>query len=241
MAELQDFMRMSKEGEASLHSMSSLTDDVANYSELPELPGIALFLVASALLHLILIFVLDGMRDVSMPGKYTILQVRLTPKVEPPPQLLLPDLYEDSIRAMRSNLNQWTSVALDKTSRLASTGKQFLPDAPDGVSASKNIDYYHEASELDEQPAPLWPVTPIYPSVALENGVEGYAKLLVLIDEDGKVRDIEMLESSPPDVFGDAAIDAFRAMTFKPGQMGFFPVKSRMVIQVDFKVGAEVE
>lgn len=95
-------------------------------------------------------------------------------------------------------------------------------------------EYYHKSSELDDQPIALWQVTPEFPPYAIEKGVDGWVRLLLLIDEEGRLRHIEVVESSPQGIFDDAALTAFRSMQFEPGRKLGRPVKSRMILKVDF-------
>lgn len=75
----------------------------------------------------------------------------------------------------------------------------------------------------------------------MQQDIAGYAVLLILLDEQGQVHHIDVLESSPLDAFGDAAMKAFRAAPFSPGRKGLMPVKSQMMIRVDFLAAAAAE
>jgi periplasmic protein TonB len=60
-------------------------------------------------------------------------------------------------------------------------------------------------------------VVPIYPPKARAQGIEGRIRLMVIIDESGKVEDkIEVLDSIP--MLDQAAIDAVHQWTFTPAR-----------------------
>jgi len=45
---------------------------------------------------------------------------------------------------------------------------------------------------------------------------------------------VEIVESTPPAKFGEAAAKAFRAAQFEPGKRGGVAVKSQIQIEMDF-------
>ena len=94
---------------------------------------------------------------------------------------------------------------------------------------------FFKSSELDEQPYPLLPVEPTFPYAARVNRLEGWVRLLLLIDAAGELRRIEVLDASLPGVFDDAAVTAFQATPFAPGRRAGEMVNSRMIVKVEFK------
>ena len=94
---------------------------------------------------------------------------------------------------------------------------------------------FFKSSELDEQPYPLLPVEPTFPYEARVNRLEGWVRLLLLIDQAGELRRIEVLDASSPGVFDDAAVTAFQATPFAPGRRAGATVNSRMIVKVEFK------
>ncbi|ACV35535.1 energy transducer TonB [Accumulibacter sp.] len=119
----------------------------------------------------------------------------------------------------------------------AKADSQLASDTPDTSPAIElPIDeLYFRSSDLDQQPYPLTSVAPSYPPHALLNEIEGWVRLLLMIDETGQIRHLEVLEGSPPGEFEDAALAAFRFAPFSPGRRGGEAVKSRMIIKVEFK------
>lgn len=213
---------------------------LATSEDLPEIPRILIFLFWSTLLHLSLFFVMSELLHDAVPASRTVLQIRLATKAPSAQRVEFPDLWKDALRDLESSLQDWTDIpsVVPKMADSHVEQEQSRLDPAVIDTPVVNTDYYYKSSELDEQPSPVAPVTPEYPVLAKAQGIEGDAKLLILIDEDGTIHHIEVLESRPPNVFGNAAMAAFRSMIFKPGKKGLMPVKSRMVIKVDFKVEA---
>ncbi len=59
-------------------------------------------------------------------------------------------------------------------------------------------------------------VEPVYPKDALEKGIRGDVRVRITVDTDGRVKDAEVLSSSPPGVFEKSALSAVRRWRFKP-------------------------
>jgi protein TonB len=57
-----------------------------------------------------------------------------------------------------------------------------------------------------------------YPASAKKNGIKGYVVLSLLIDENGRVDQVQVLESSPTGVFDEAALQGINAWRFEPAK-----------------------
>lgn len=118
----------------------------------------------------------------------------------------------------------------------SSPGSSNSPDASPEIPLPIE-EWFFKSSELDEQPYPLISVVPAYPAYAQAHDLEGWVRLLLLIDESGRLRHLEVLEaSSPPGIFEESALAAFRITPFSPGRRGGEAVKSRMIIRIDFNI-----
>ena len=98
-----------------------------------------------------------------------------------------------------------------------------LPPAPE----------YRVRAALEKGPTPLFDVEPSYPKAA--GGVQGTVVLRLLINELGIVDDAAVVSAFPPGFFEASALDAFRRAVFAPGQLLGFPVKSQLMIEVQFQ------
>jgi protein TonB len=57
-----------------------------------------------------------------------------------------------------------------------------------------------------------------YPAAAKKKGIKGYVVLSLLIDEYGRVDEVQVLESSPAGVFDDAAVQGINSWRFEPAK-----------------------
>ncbi len=67
------------------------------------------------------------------------------------------------------------------------------------------------------EPMAAHAVQPLYPERALMRGIEGSVRLSYYVDEDGRVRDVRVEQSTPPSTFDAAAMAALRKWRFVPG------------------------
>ena len=66
-----------------------------------------------------------------------------------------------------------------------------------------------------------------------QQGKEGNVKLAILIDANGKIREIKVLKSSHPE-FANAAIEAIQQSSFTPAESNGKPVASIYKIPFNF-------
>ena len=93
---------------------------------------------------------------------------------------------------------------------------------------------YFSAKDLDERAVPLNVVDVAYPPSALADGVKGVVTLRLLIDHQGVLREATVTGSKPAGIFDKAALDAVRALRFRPAVRNGAPVGSIKVIEVPF-------
>lgn len=72
-------------------------------------------------------------------------------------------------------------------------------------------------SAAQREPIAAHAVQPGYPERALLRGVSGNVRLSYILDEDGRVRDVKVEQSSPATVFDAASVTALRKWRFVPG------------------------
>ncbi|WP_256207762.1 energy transducer TonB [Nitrosomonas sp. Nm166] len=74
------------------------------------------------------------------------------------------------------------------------------------------------ADLVDVPPKPVTRGTFKYPPTAKKNGIKGYVVLSVLVEKDGSVNQVQVLESSPSGMFDSAALQGIRAWHFEPAK-----------------------
>jgi TonB family protein len=85
-------------------------------------------------------------------------------------------------------------------------------------------------------PRLLHMVTPVYPDSARAAGIEGQIVLQIVIDEQGRVTDVQVLSARPPGLFDEAAVMAIRQWIYEPARSGGQPIKVRLGQQIEFSL-----
>ena len=99
------------------------------------------------------------------------------------------------------------------------------------LTSSVDLTYY-SARDLDVQPHALREIRPDYPDAADRQKLSGTLRLQLKLEADGRVMDVDVVSATPPGVFEESAIKAFRAARFAPAQKNGRPVRALVVIEV---------
>jgi len=94
---------------------------------------------------------------------------------------------------------------------------------------------YYTGKQVDVPPWVMSEVAFEYPKQAEENGISGSAILEINVDENGQVQELRIINSTPPGVFDQSVIDAFRKADFQPACKNGFTVRYVMRIEVHFQ------
>jgi len=93
-----------------------------------------------------------------------------------------------------------------------------------------------DATEVDEAPTVRQRVSMRYPIDAERDGITGYVVLRGLVERDGRVSRVEILDSNPSGVFDQAAKSAFAKWRFQPGRDGGKPVRVWVRKRLEFRL-----
>ncbi|MCK4461026.1 MAG: TonB family protein [candidate division Zixibacteria bacterium] len=97
--------------------------------------------------------------------------------------------------------------------------------------------YQFFSAELDRTPSLVFMPQPEYPPLARRAGVEGKVLLWVLVDIEGRAREVRVHEESNPGYgFGDYAARAARGAAFAPAISNHQPVRCWVSIPVVFEL-----
>ncbi len=88
--------------------------------------------------------------------------------------------------------------------------------------------------DLDEPPRAKVRTPPVYPFKARQRNIEGYVEVKLLVQPDGSVGSVEILDARPPGVFDQAALDAVPRWRFTPGRIEGRAVPSWVITRVVF-------
>lgn len=106
-----------------------------------------------------------------------------------------------------------------------------LPSLPLGIDTT-----WYQARNVDVHPKAIRRVEPDYPPEARRRNLDGTLKLMLKIDDLGRVQSAEVVEANPPGVFEEAALEAFRKARFHPAMKDGRPVRYEAYIRVDFRL-----
>lgn len=81
---------------------------------------------------------------------------------------------------------------------------------------------------------PVAAMPPPYPREAALEGIEGWVRLAIDIDERGRVRGVEVLAAEPRGYFEQAAVQAVRRWSWKPAVVDGQPRAQRVVQELTF-------
>jgi protein TonB len=201
---------------------------------------LALAVLFSAALHASLIFGVAVRRPSTAPATEPILAriqaVSDTAARRPEPQPLdgharraaQPAPHPSAVAEPR-----WAPI--DAAAELVRRARQAAADALPPVEMPLLSDpTWYSAAQLDVFPVALAPVRPVHPQAAAGD-TGGEVTLLLLIDESGRVHDSAVVDAQPPNTFEEAALEAFRAARFRPGERDGRSVRSRVLVRVTFQ------
>jgi len=164
----------------------------------------------------------------SQPEPEVKQDVKQGSKQEPASATPLVSVNNSDASAGRTEKPQPTASAEVTRGTQQDTG---LPSLPMGIDTQ-----WYLARQVDKQPKAIGLIEPVYPEEAKRRDIEGTLKLMLKIDEIGRVLSAEVVEATPPGVFDAAALTAFRDARFTPAMKDGRLVRYQAYIRVDFKL-----
>jgi protein TonB len=110
-----------------------------------------------------------------------------------------------------------------------------LPALDPGAFDASGLDAF-AAGDLDSPLTVLVRVPPVYPLRAKHRGVQGWVRVRFVVNEEGGVDDVTVVESQPPGVFDRNVIRCVSGWRFKPGTVDGMPVKAWAETTIRFKL-----
>lgn len=107
------------------------------------------------------------------------------------------------------------------------------PVSPLAITSSVDLTYY-SAREVDVHPRAMRAIEPDYPVAADRQKLSGTVYLQLKVEADGRVGEVEVVSSTPPGMFDESAIQAFRSARFEPAIRNGRPVRALVVIEVRY-------
>ena len=98
------------------------------------------------------------------------------------------------------------------------------------------VDVEETPSDPDRTARARRTAEPIYPRSAQRDGIEGYVILRLKIDENGRVKNVLVVDSEPIGVFERSARDAARRFEFVPARIGGKAAATTIEKKIVFKL-----
>ncbi|QBQ53920.1 energy transducer TonB [Nitrosococcus wardiae] len=111
-----------------------------------------------------------------------------------------------------------------------------LSDLNDQLLGNTQVGVMTEDS-VDVPPRPLSRGSFKYPRNAKKRGITGYVVLSLLIDEDGEVVQVKVLEASPSGIFDASAVTGIKQWQFEPAKYQGKKVKTWAKQKIKFDLG----
>jgi protein TonB len=117
-------------------------------------------------------------------------------------------------------------------------GPVFFPSPP-----MATLDFSHfglkgayEVGEIDGPLVAIAQVPPVYPLRAKSMGIKGWVKVKFLVNNQGLVENLEIIEAAPKDVFDTCTRKCVSAWRFSPGTVEGEPVNTRVITTIRFEL-----
>lgn len=119
---------------------------------------------------------------------------------------------------------------------LGGVGDGFVINLPTGVGGPQGAGGMFSLNELDEKPRAIYQPSPRYPRDLQQQGISGTVKIVFIVDDNGRVTQAKVLESTHPG-FEREALKAVKRWKFEPGKRAGKPVQFRMKVPIKFSQG----
>lgn len=111
-----------------------------------------------------------------------------------------------------------SAVSIPELADLNGEGNDGVQDV-NQLGVKPQLKQIFEADKVDTPPQTLSSPAPFYPSHAEQSGIEGEVIARILIDKEGRVKDVRIISATPKNIFDSAAIQALMQWRFTPAKM----------------------
>lgn len=144
------------------------------------------------------------------------------------PQESLPSLTPNQMDSSLGDLGFELGIPGMNQTDFAELGETDLLNAGDNAAMDKD--------SVDIPPRVVRRSPIVYPELARKQGISGYVTMNVLIDEEGNVEDVKVLDSEPPEIFDLKADSTIRMWKFSPASYDGKAVKVWATQRIVFKL-----
>ncbi|MFH1139633.1 MAG: energy transducer TonB [Pseudomonadota bacterium] len=172
---------------------------------------------------------------------------QVDPKIEPAPELITTDIAAPppavkplpQVQAAVKSSPAPTAINTSQASATAKAGGDQSSTAPGASRTGSDggeSQVRYSLSEVDAAPQATYQPQPRYPARAKKRGAQGWAKIRFLVDQQGKVRNLEVTQSQPEGLFEDAILETVSDWLFEPGVKNGRQVETWVVTTIRFNL-----
>ena len=161
------------------------------------------------------------------------------PKEEEPPEKIHKIVHHEQLNVPKQQLKmQMPSLDLNIDPRLSSDIHMVSSATPGPAAPGAGPDFtgIMDLDAVDTIPVPRFKSAPRYPYRAKRMGREGTVKISFVVDKEGQVSNIKIVEATPPGFFEEAVLDAVSTWKYAPGELMGRKVKTLVTTSVVFKL-----
>jgi protein TonB len=125
------------------------------------------------------------------------------------------------------------AISFDITPRLAAGPTV----SPSGSFPPAEFKTAYDQVEVDQAPTSVVKIRPVYPYRARRLNLNGEVRVRFLVAPNGRVRDIQIIQADPPDIFDHSVISALSRWRFAPGRLQGRPVATWVTTTIVFRLG----
>jgi protein TonB len=103
------------------------------------------------------------------------------------------------------------------------------------MGLSLGVKIWDEA-QVDAKPVALFRVKPVYPQSAMSKNINGRVSIKLLVDRDGTVKTVEVLNAEPEGMFEDATLNAVSQWRFQPAKVQGNPVACWVKTSINYEL-----
>ena len=185
---------------------------------------LGIFLASSIIAHLALLGT-TGRTALQHPSVPLVLQVQLRTQVPDKPATLAVE-GEAALIDLPAPMPDTKLVDIQAAAAQHPVDTQRVLNLPAAI--------YYTNNEVDVRAEPLEEVNLVYPVIAYQQRLHGSVTLNIFINERGDIDKVVVMESKPPGVFDEAALQAVSELKFSPASKDGKSVKNRKTIAINF-------
>jgi protein TonB len=129
-----------------------------------------------------------------------------------------------------------SSVSTSNVSAAAASAATPSASSAQGESARGGGGGIYTVGQLDGPLAAVAKAPPVYPPAAKRRNIEGWIKVKFVVDEQGQVDKVAVLDADPEGVFEQAVLRCISGWRFRPGTKGGVAVKALVEQTITFKL-----